>query len=108
MSICNKISKNIIEKPVLSLDEFKSYFLSNNYDENMFNNDGSLNPNYNSKKKTGIIAQIFNDHWNNLPSYIKHNILKSVPIYDLFKNIAAYENRNIKKLIKLLIVIIKI
>lgn len=82
MSICNKISKNIIEKPVLSLDEFKSYFLSNNYDENMFNNDGSLNPNYNSKKKTGIIAQIFNDHWNNLPSYIKHNILNIKPNAD--------------------------
>ena len=82
MSICNKISKNIIANPVLSLDEFKNSFLSNNYDENMFNDDGSLNPNYNSKKKTGIIAQIFNDHWNNLPSNIKHNILNIKPNAD--------------------------
>ena len=82
MSICNKISKNIIEKPVLSLNEFRNYFLSNNYDENMFNNDGYLNPNYNSKKKTGIIAQVFNDHWNNLSYHIKHNILNIKPNAD--------------------------
>lgn len=71
-----------IEKPVLSLNEFRDYFLSNNYDENMFNNDGYLNPNYNSKKKTGIIAQVFNDHWNNLSYHIKHNILNIKPNAD--------------------------
>ena len=56
MSICSKIKNNIIEKPIVSINDFKNSFLKNNYDENMFNNDGSLNANFNSKKKTGIIA----------------------------------------------------
>ncbi len=54
----------------MTLDEFKSAFLENNYDENMFQSDGSLNPNYNSFKKTGLIAQIFEDHWDFV--YSKH------------------------------------
>ena len=38
----------------------------------MFNSDGSINPKYNSNKKTGIIAQIFEDHWNNFYKSNKH------------------------------------
>lgn len=34
----------------LSLNEFKEFYLENNYDENMFKSDGSINPEYNSKK----------------------------------------------------------
>ena len=30
----------------------------------MFKADGSINPKYNSFKKTGIIAQIFEDYWD--------------------------------------------
>ena len=32
----------------------------------MFYSDGSLNPKYNSFKKTGTIAQIFDDHWDSV------------------------------------------
>ena len=31
----------------------------------MFNSDGSINTKYNSNKKTGVIDQIFEDHWDN-------------------------------------------
>lgn len=57
---------NIIKdrKLSVSLDQFKNYFLTHNYNENMFNSDGTINHNYNSRKKTGIIAQIFEDHWD--------------------------------------------
>ena len=47
----------------VSLDEFKKNYLPNMYDENMFNTDGTINPKYNSFKKTGLIAQIFEDHF---------------------------------------------
>ena len=50
----------------MSSINFKEYFLPNIFDDNMFYTDGSLNPNYNSFKKTGTIAQIFDDHWNSV------------------------------------------
>ena len=34
--------------PNLSLDEFKNYYLENNYNENMFTSDGHINSKYNS------------------------------------------------------------
>lgn len=49
---------------VNSLEFFKEYLLPNTYDENMFNSDGNINPKYNSLKRTGLIAQIFEEHWN--------------------------------------------
>ncbi len=57
-------------KDMMNLDFFKEYFLQNNYNENMFKEDGSINPKYNSYKKTGVLAKIFEDHWNTV--YIKH------------------------------------
>ena len=48
-----------------------NYYLNNNYNDNMFKLDGSLNPNYNSSKKTGTFAQIFEEHWNNIPFDVK-------------------------------------
>lgn len=48
----------------LSKENFISYIVSHDYNENMFNDDGTLNMNYNSFKKAGIIADIFDDHWN--------------------------------------------
>ena len=50
----------------------------------MFNSDGSLNPKYNSFKKTGTIAQIFDDHWHSV--YFKHK-----DIIDLYRPNANYE-----------------
>lgn len=82
MSICSKIKNNIIEKPSLSIDNFKNMFLKNNYDENMFKSDGSFNANYKSKKKTGIIAQVFEDHWNYISLESKQNILNVKPNAD--------------------------
>jgi len=53
-------------KVVISLETFKEVFLENTYDENMFMDDGSINPKYNSFKKTGTIANIFEDHWEEI------------------------------------------
>ena len=84
-------------KDSITLDEFKKYYLDNNYNENMFNEYGSINPEYNSSKKTGVLAQIFEDHWNYV--YLtKHIEMVSIEI-DLTL---------IKKLEKLSIVTIKI
>ena len=46
------------------IEDFKEFYLQNEYDENMFNADGSLNHDYNSFKKTGIISDIFEDWWD--------------------------------------------
>ena len=95
MSICSKIKNNIIEKPIVSINDFKNSFLKNNYDENMFNNDGSLNANFNSKKKTGIIAQVFEDYWDNVSLESKQNILNIKPNADKEINkIIACHNKN--------------
>ena len=59
----------------LSLNEFKEFYLKNNYNENMFKSDGSLNPDYNSNKKTGLIAKIFEDHWYCTTLFIKFLLL---------------------------------
>ena len=50
------------KKVCCNIEQFKTYFLNHNYNENMINNDDSINHNYNSKKKTGVIAQVFEDH----------------------------------------------
>ena len=73
----------------VSLNFFKENILPNIYDENIFNSDGSVNPNYNSFKKTGIIAQIFEDHWN----YVYFN---NKNIIDLYRPNA---NKEINKII---------
>ena len=66
----------------LTINKFKEFYLNNSYDENMFKKDGSINPDYNSNKKTGLIAQIFEDHWFNLSDDIKNSILKYKPNAD--------------------------
>lgn len=48
--------------PKMSLDFFKEFYLNNEYDENMFDDKGNINPNYNSHKNTGLIATIIEDH----------------------------------------------
>ena len=45
--------------------EFLNFYNSRTYSANCFNEDGSLNKNYNSFKSTGMIASIFEDHWEN-------------------------------------------
>ena len=73
--MCNKTIDNL----GLSVNEFKDFYLNNSYNENMFKPDGSINPKYNSKKNTGLIAIIFEDHWDNLPTEIKNSIIKYKP-----------------------------
>ena len=43
--------------------EFLEYYNSRTFNANCFNEDGSLNKNYNSLKSTGVISSIFEDHW---------------------------------------------
>ena len=64
-------SKNIINNPKLSIDDFKSYCINHSYNDNMFNTDRSINYNYNSNKKTGLISQIIEDGWSSMLSNIK-------------------------------------
>ena len=59
------------EKVVLPLSIFKDEYCKNNYNENMFREDGFLNPKYNSSKKTGTIASIFEDYWDSVYSKTK-------------------------------------
>ncbi len=61
-----------MKKAVVPLSILKDVYLENNYDENMFKPDGSINPYYNSFKKTGIIASIFEEHWNTVYSDLKY------------------------------------
>lgn len=86
----------VIDKPKISLDDFKNSFLKNNYNENMFKEDGSFNPKYNSNKKTGVIAQILEDFWEKIPEQSKHNILIARPNADkeVKKSVDCY-NKNL-------------
>ena len=45
-------------------NDFFEFYNSRAYTANCFNDDGSLNKNYNSFKTTGVIASIFEDHWD--------------------------------------------
>ncbi len=67
------------ENITIPLSIFREEFLKNNYNENMIKSDGSLNPKYNSFKKTGIIASIFEDHWDYVYSENKDLIDKYRP-----------------------------
>lgn len=59
--------------------EFLNFYNERSYDANCFNEDGSLNKNYNSLKKTGLIATIFEDHWGNYYAENKEVIDKCRP-----------------------------
>ena len=62
--------------------QFLDFYNSRTFDANCFNSDGSLNKNYNSKKVTGTIAQIFEDHWDDFYSSNKDLIDKYRPNAD--------------------------
>ena len=53
--------------------DFLDFYNSRTFSANCFNQDGSLNKNYNSFKSTGIIASIFDDHWDS--TYLKYKNL---------------------------------
>ena len=54
--------------------EFLDFYNSRTYTANCFNDDGSLNKNYNSFKSTGIIATIFEDRINLLFKAVRDTI----------------------------------
>ena len=84
------------KKLKISEDEFVNYFLNNNYDDNLFNSDGSLNKNHNSFKKTGLIASIFEDWWNIVYEENKSLIDKYRPNADIEVNkIIDCHNKNL-------------
>ena len=53
--------------------EFLEFYNSRTFDANCFNEDGSLNKNYNSFKSTGVIASIFEDYWEK--TYLENKTL---------------------------------
>ena len=61
---------------------FLNYFNSRTFDANCFKPDGSLNKNYNSFKKTGVIAQILEDHWNEFKNLYPTELEKYRPYAD--------------------------
>lgn len=77
-------------------NEFLNYFNNRTFDANMFKQDGSLNKNYNSFKKTGTIAQIFEDHWDTLEPSLAVNINKYRPYADKeVRKIIDCHNKNL-------------
>lgn len=68
--------------------EFLEYYNSRAFNTNCFNEDGSLNKNYNSFKSTGIIASIFENHWES--TYISNK-----DIIDKFRPNAVLEIQKI-------------
>lgn len=53
------MSNNVhsISRVCVGINEFKDYYLNNNYNDNMFNTDGTLNRNYNSSKKLVLLLK---------------------------------------------------
>ena len=68
-------------KSVKTIDEkdFLDFYNTRSYTANCFFDDGSLNKNYNSFKSTGIISQIFEDHWDEVYFANKSSIDKYRP-----------------------------
>ena len=68
--------------------DFLNFYNNRLYNANCFNTDGSLNKNYNSFKSTGIIASIFEDHWDK-------TYLDNKPIIDKYRPNATVEVQKI-------------
>ncbi len=68
--------------------EFLEFYNSRTFNVNCFNDDASLNKNYNSFKSTGIIASIFEDHWEN-------TYLENKSIIDKYRPNASQEIQKI-------------
>ena len=80
----------------MHIEDFKEFYLQNEYDENMFNADGSLNHDYNSFKKTGIISDIFEDWWDFVYSKYGEYIDKYKPNASIeVKKIIDCHNKNL-------------
>ena len=77
-------------------NEFLEFYNSRTYNANCFNEDGSLNKNYNSFKTTGVIASIFEDHWESTYFANKDIIDKYRPnAFDEIQKIIDCYNKNL-------------
>ena len=75
----DNIKVHQIKSVCLTQDDFRNYLMVRNYNDNMFNSNGKLNPNYNSFKKTGLISNILEDHWDKYYLLNKETIDKFRP-----------------------------
>lgn len=90
--------KNVIktDKPCISEQEFIEFLLERNYNENMFNKDGTLNKNYNSFKVTGVISTILEDHSNEFFNKYGEQIDKYSPnAYTEIQKVIDCHNKNL-------------
>ena len=90
--------KNVImiDKPCISEQEFIEFMLERNYNENMFNKDGTLNKNYNSFKVTGVISTILEDHSNEFFNKYGKQIDKYRPnAYTEIQKVIDCHNKNL-------------
>lgn len=79
-------------KKIIKENEFIEFYNSRRYEANCFNEDGSLNKNYNFFKSTGLIASIFEDHWKEV--YFKNKkIIDYDGTYVTFSYIDHKDNR---------------
>ncbi len=74
-------------KKIIKENEFIEFYNSRRYEANCFNEDGSLNKNYNFFKSTGLIASIFEDHWKEV--YFKNK--KIIDCYNKDLGSSVYE-----------------
>ena len=82
--------------PIISPDQFMNYFLDHNYNENMFDSNGHLNPDYNSSKKTGLIAKILEDNWEAFYKANKDLVDKYRPnAKEEFEKVIACHNKDL-------------
>lgn len=91
-------SDNIIEidKPCMSEQKFIEFILERDYNDNMFNKDGTLNKNYNFSKVTGIISTILEDHSDEFFNKYGEQINKYRPnAYDKIKKVIDCHNKNL-------------
>lgn len=85
-----------IDKPCMSEQGFIEFILERDYNENMFNKDGTLNKNYKSSKVTGIIATILEDHTDKFFNKYDEQINKYRPnAYDEIKKVIYCYNKNL-------------
>lgn len=91
-------SNNVIkiDKPCMSEQGFIEFILERDYNENMFNKDGTLNKNYKSSKVTGIIATILENHTDKFFNKYDEQINKYRPnAYDEIKKVIDCYNKNL-------------
>lgn len=89
---------NIIEidKPCISEQEFIEFMLERDYNENMFNKDGTLNKNYSSSKVTGLISTILEDYSDEFFNKYGDQINKYRPnAYIEIKKVIDCHNKNL-------------